>query len=832
MAAVPAPTAVTAVTATASSHAAAVCFHCGDALPAAPARLRVDGIERTFCCDGCAAAAQWIRDAQLDDYYRLRSEPATRVGEDDADLALWDREEVIAEHACNIPGGRELTLLTDGMRCAACAWLIDRALAREPGVLEVSANAVTGRIRIAWDPARTALSLPLRRLLALGYRPYLATGEASERARRSERNRWLLRLGIAGLGAMQAMMFAEALVWGSTSQDGTGTMSQAMRDFLRWVTFLISTPVVFYAGWPFLAGCARELRHRRLGMDTLIATSTLLAYFASVVETVRGGPQVWYDAAVMFVFLLLAARMLEQRVRRVATAQVDALARARPAFATRERADGTRELVPLAALAVGDIVRIAAGESVAADGVLLDTDAGFEESLLTGEAHAVRKTVGMPVFAGTVCRERPARIRVTATGSTTRLSQLARLVEQAQAHRPPLAVAADRIAAWFVFALLACAVVVFFAWHVYEPTRAFEVTLALLVISCPCALSLAVPAALAAANGALAKLGVLPVREDALERLAGVSDVVFDKTGTLSDGEPELGSIATYADMGHDQALQIAIALERDSGHPLARAFLRLPHVDGEAAVATEVIAHAGYGIEGTVGTARWRLGHAGFACGGEDDGALWLGDGAHSFARFDLCEHERDDARAALDRLRDEGLALHLSSGDAPGTVGRLAARLAIDDVHARQTPEDKLAFVHRLQQQGRHVAMIGDGLNDAPVLAGADVSIAMGAGAALAQRAADLVLTSPSLTRIPAAIALARRTRVIVRQNFAWAIGYNVLALPLAAAGLVTPWMAALGMTLSSLLVTLNALRLARTGALLPNERTIEATPVEVRA
>lgn len=804
MTAIPAPLAASPTQGT--GHAVATCFHCGEALPLSPALSRVDGIERAFCCDGCAAAMQWIRDARLDDYYRLRSEPATRVVADDADLALWDRDEVIAEHARTVAGGRELTLLTDGMRCAACAWLIDRALAREPGVLEVSANAVTGRIRIIWDPALTPLSLPLRRLVALGYRPYLATGEASERARRNERNRWLLRLGVAGLGAMQAMMVAEALYL-----DTAGAMSTSMRDFLRWVTFLVSTPVVFYAGWPFLAGCARELRHRRLGMDTLIATSMLLAYFASVAETVRGGPQVWYDAAVMFVFLLLAARMLEQRVRSVASAQVDALARAWPAFATRECADGSRELVSLALLASGDTVRIAAGESVPADGVLLDAEASFEEALLTGEAHAVRKHAGMPVFAGTICRDRPARVRVTATGDTTRLSQLARLVEQAQAHRPPLAVAADRIAAWFVFALLACAAITWVAWRVFEPSRAFEVALALLVISCPCALSLSVPAALAAANGALARLGVLPVRADALDRLARVSDVVFDKTGTLSDGVPWLRGVEVFG-LQREQALSIAAALERDSTHPLARAFVDAsralqPHGD-----ATDVVAHTGQGIEGDVAGKRWRLGHAAFAFGGEDDGALWLGDGRRAAARFDVGEHERHDAREALDLLRAQDIALHLSSGDAAESVSRFAVRLGIDDVHARQTPEDKLALVRRLQQQGRTVAMIGDGLNDAPVLAGADVSIAIGEGAALAQRAADLVLTSPSLARIPAAMALARRTRAIIRQNFAWAIGYNLVALPLAAAGLVTPWLAALGMTLSSLVVTLNALRLAR--------------------
>ncbi|HZX81910.1 MAG TPA: heavy metal translocating P-type ATPase metal-binding domain-containing protein, partial [Lysobacter sp.] len=299
------------------------CWHCGEPLPASPARIDVGGTPRAFCCDGCAAAAQWIRESDLDDYYRLRSEHASRVGTEPADFAVWDRDDVVAGHVRDVEGGREITVLTDGMRCAACAWLIDRALAREPGIADVGANAVTGRIRLTWDPAKTSLSAPLRRLALLGYRPYLAAGAQDEDARRRGRNRSLLRIGLASLGAMQAMMFGEALYL-----DTAGTMAIATRDFLRWITFLVSTPVVFYAGWPFIEGAWRELRLRRLGMDVLVTTSTLLAYFASVVETVRGGTHVWYDAAVMFVFLLLIARTLESHARAAANAQVDALARA------------------------------------------------------------------------------------------------------------------------------------------------------------------------------------------------------------------------------------------------------------------------------------------------------------------------------------------------------------------------------------------------------------------------------------------------------------------------------------------------------------------------
>ncbi|RZA33087.1 MAG: cadmium-translocating P-type ATPase [Lysobacteraceae bacterium] len=791
-------------------EAGAGCYHCGDALPAQPAQRVIDAATRRFCCDGCAAAAQWIGQADLDDYYRLRSAHASRVGTDSVDLSVWDRDEVLAEHAHPVEGGREITLLTDGMRCAACAWLIDRVLGREPGVIEAGANAITGRIRLSWDPARTALSRPLQRLVALGYRPYLAGGEARERERRRQRNRDLVRIGIAGLGSMQAMMFAEALYL-----DFGNTMSVPTRDFFRWITFLVSTPVVFYAGWPFLTGAWRELRERQPGMDTLIGGSTLLAYFASVYETLRGGTHVWYDAAVMFVFLLLCARMLEQRARAIATAQVDALARARPAFATRQRADGSRETVPISALARDDVACVAVGEVVPADGLLLEA-ARFEEALLTGESHPVDKAVGDRVFAGTVCREQPARLRVTGTGSATRLSQLARLVEQAQARRPALARGAERIARNFVSAVLLVALAVYLGWRAYDPSRAFEVTLALLVISCPCALSLAVPAALTAAQGALARLGVLPLRDNALESLATATDIVFDKTGTLSDGRPVLDAVEVFAGMDDAQALRIAAALERDSGHPIAQAFAsatRVRGADHQGLQASAVRAVPGHGIEGVVDGRRWRLGQAGFAAAAADDGRIWLGDGERGVARFSLRESEREDARAAIEALRGLGLAVHLSSGDGLAAVRRFADQLGIGEAHARQTPEDKLAFVHGLQRQGRRVAMVGDGLNDAPVLAGADVSLALGEGAALAQRAADLVLTGGSLARIPQAVRVARRTRLVINQNLAWALGYNLLALPIAAAGMVTPWLAALGMAVSSLIVTVNALRLART-------------------
>jgi P-type Cu2+ transporter len=797
-----------------------LCHHCSEPLPPAPLRASVERVEHAFCCAGCAGAARFIEDSGLADYYRLRAARGRRVQAQDEDFSAYDREDVLAAHAhtpTNAPECRELTLILDGMRCAACAWLIDRALAQLDGIEEVSSNAISSRVSLRWRPQRIALSKVLQRLAALGYRPHLSPGEALERRRRDERRRLLLRLGVAGLGSLQAMMFAEALYL-----DFSGSMPLPTRDFLRWITCAVSAPVVFYAGWPFIAGLLRELKARALGMDTLVGGSILLAYFASVIETVRGGTHVWFDAAVMFVFLLLVARFVETMARQRAAAAVDALAQARPALAWRLRADGMAEQVPLAALAVGDRVRVPVGEALPADGLLEDPVAELDEALLSGESRSVCRHAGETVFAGSLARLQPLQLRVTRTGSETRLSHLMQLVERLQQRRPRLAELADRLASRFVVVLLLAAALTFAYWWQVQPERAFEIALAVLVVSCPCALSLAIPAALASAGGALVKLGALPLRVDALESLADIDTVLFDKTGTLSEGRPRLAAIEPLRELDADRAGRIAAALEREAGHPLARAFEGI-----EAAPANRVKAHAGAGIEGEVEGRSWRLGHAGFACGGDPaDPALYLGDGEHAFARFSIEDPLRADAANAVAELRRQGPALEILSGDAPHTVATVANALGIERFRARAAPEDKLAHLRALQAQGRRVLMLGDGINDAPVLAAADVSIALADGAPLAHRAADLVLGGGRLQRLPQLLDLARRTRRLIRQNLAWALAYNALALPFAAAGWIGPWLAALGMTASSLVVTVNALRLGRVAAA---ETTTDQAPAQ---
>ena len=783
-----------------SASATSGCFHCGEPLPPAPVRVRLDDAEREVCCTGCGAAASWIRDAGLGDYYRLRDSTGARVDLAPTDYSAWDRADVQAGHAIDTPEGREITVVCEGMHCAACAWLIDHALRREPGVSDAGANAVTGRVRIAWDPRRTPLSRVLARLAALGYRPHLAQGEAAERERRRERNRMIARLGVAALGTTQAMMFAEALYL-----DTANEMAPATRDFFRWITFLVSTPVVFFSGWPFLSGMATELRERRPGMDTLVATSVLLAYFASLVETLRGGAHVWFDAAVMFVLFLLAARFLERMARRQASARLDTLARAQPALAWREVAGG-REQIPVTALRTGDVVQVGAGDTVPADGELIDEAAALDESLLTGESTAVAKRAGDALYAGSACREAPLRLRVTRTGADTRLSQLVRAVDRAQSTRPRVARFADAVAQRFVVSLFVAAAVVFAIWWQLQPERAFEIALAVLVVSCPCALSLAVPTALATAHGTLARWGVLALGADSLESLAQADVVVLDKTGTLTLGQPRLHHAKAFeGDIGHWR--RIAAALEANAGHPLALAFAM-----NDVPSATAVRTLPGHGVQGEVDGRAFRLGRAEFAAGRTDDGALWLGDGSTAFARFETSDPVRPDAGEAVACLRALGLPPHLLSGDGDANVATVADSLGIGDFASRQSPEDKLAAVRALQAQGRRVLAVGDGINDAPVLAGADVSVAMAGGAPLAHRSADLVLAGASLMRLPQAVQLARRTRRIIRQNLGWALAYNVVALPLAAMGLIGPGLAALGMAASSLVVTANALRLGR--------------------
>jgi Cu2+-exporting ATPase len=785
------------------SAAPAGCFHCGEPVPAQDApRARVAGAMRAFCCGGCEAAAAWIEGAGLGGYYRARAQPALLPSPaTDEVLARWDAPAFLAAHAKAEGGRRATTLVVEGIRCAACAWLIERALAREPGIARVSVNAATSRLSLAWDPAVTRLSQAVALLARLGYRAHCPARDDA-RAVDAERRISLKRLAVAGLGAMQAMMLSEALYFGA------GELDVATRDFFRWITFLVATPVVFYAGWPFLAGAVRQVRLRAPGMDLLVAVSVLLAWAASLVETLRGGEAVYFDAAVMFIFFLLAARHIETEARRRATAALDVLARAQPELAVRLDSAGREATVAVAEVAPGDRLRVRVGDAVPVDGVLLDAPAELDESFVTGESRAVAHAAGEVLLAGSVALGSPLELRAARAASESTIARLAELAARAQAMRPRAARIADRVAGVFVVAMLVVAGLVGLAWWSIEPARALPATLAVLAATCPCALALAVPAAIAAAQAAFARMGALVLDPDAVESLARADRVIFDKTGTLTTGRPELAAVEARG-VSRAEALAEAAALERGMRHPLAAVFA--PFDDGRPV--TGLRARAGEGIAGRIGGSQRRIGTRAFAAGetGDDEG-IWLGDGRRALARFDCADAPRPGAAEALDALAAGGLSLEILSGDSATRVGALAGQLGVREWRSRCLPAAKLARVESLRARGERIAMVGDGVNDAAVLAGADVAIALADGAALAQASAAVVLAGPGFVRLPALFETARRARRVMRQNIGWAIAYNALALPLAAAGLVPPWLASLGMAASSLVVTLNALRLAR--------------------
>ena len=654
----------------------------------------------------------------------------------------------------------------------------------------------------------------LRVLEHVGLRPHPLAGEPAEQLAILERRTALKRLAVAGFGMMQVMMFAVPLYIGESSG-----MDPGIRELLRLVSMLVSVPVALYAGWPFYAGALQALRARSISMDVPVSIGIVLAFAASVWNAMRGHGEVYFDSVTMFVFFLALGRYVEMIARHRAGSVADALARLAPVTARRAR-DGVIEDVQAMELAVGDVLLVRTGEVFAADGTVTEGGGRVDESMLTGESTAIAKEPGSRVHAGTQNLGAPLSVRVEAVADQTVLSGIVALLERAQAERPRLARAADRAAAWFLGRILIGAALVFAVWWFVDPSRAFSATLAVLVVTCPCALSLATPAAIAAATSALARRGVLVAHSDALETLAKANRVLWDKTGTLTKGLIRVEEVRVLADVAESECLSLALALERMSEHPIARAFLASG--SGNAA-ARDVAVVAGQGLEGTVGERRLRIGQPAFAMGlsspqavpdSRFDGESWvcLGDARGLLAAFRLTDQLRPEAGECVARLRVLGLASEIVSGDEDAAVARIAARSRIEHHESRLSPEAKLARLKTLQSAGAVVVAVGDGINDAPLLRGADVAIAMGRGSALAQTSADLILVRDSLDALPEAVKLARRTQRIVRQNLAWSIIYNIAALPLAAFGLVPPWLAAIGMSLSSVAVVLNAMRLSR--------------------
>lgn len=814
--------------AAASVSAAKTCFHCGQ--PIAPqahypihqtADAKTPAQEHAACCRGCQAVAQAILDAGLHDYYQHRTQlpdtpQTTALAPVLAQLKLYDAPE-IQQSFVKVEDEyvREASLILEGITCAACVWLNERHLIHLKGVLAVEINYSNHRARIRWDERVINLSRILQAIQEIGYIAHPFDVGRHESLYRQERKTALQRLFVAGFGMMQVMMYAVPLYLAD------GDMTADIELLMRVASLILTLPVVTYASIGFYRNAWRDLRRGRVGMDVPVSLGILLSFLASVWGTMHNALHVYYDSATMFVFFLLCGRYVEMVARNRANEAVDSLVKLIPAFTTRLPLypdTQTQEAIPVAQLRPQDVVLVRAGETIPSDGCVLEGESEADESLLTGESRPIPKRTGDKVTGGAVNMSSSLLVRVTQVGQDTLLSGIVRLLDRALAEKPQLTKIADQIAAWFVLVVLVLAAVTFVAWQWYNPDQALWAAVAVLVVTCPCALSLATPVALTAATGYLTRQGLLVTRGHALETLARASHVIFDKTGTLTEGRLSLQQLIPLASVSSADCLALAAALEHHSEHPLAKA-LSVHRTDIHA---TQLRTQAGAGVSGEVDGQIYHLGKAAFVqtlhglpvpdlSTPVGSSVVWLGSAQGWLAALVFADQVREEAKTVVQALQNAGKTVCLLSGDEQATAHYLGKQLGIETIHGGMTPAEKLAYVQTLQQQGAVVAMLGDGINDAPVLAGASVSIAMGEGTAVAQASADMILLG-RLSQLLVGFDKARRTMRVIRQNLGWAIIYNVVAVPFAALGWITPWLAGLGMTMSSLLVVLNAVRLTK--------------------
>ncbi|MCK5726535.1 MAG: cadmium-translocating P-type ATPase [Thiotrichaceae bacterium] len=795
-----------------------ICYHCGLDIPKGyHLAVTINKYAQPMCCSGCAAVAQAIVDNGLTTFYQHRTQsaetPEVLIPEQ---LMVYDNQQLQDSFVSSIDDNtnhHQASLILEGIVCAACVWLNERHVQQLEGVIDFRVNYSTHRATLVWDNTKIKLSDVLIAITDIGYRAHPYDPSRLEALQSKEKAKNLKRIAIAGVGMMQVMMLAISLYLG----DALG-MRENTYHFLRWVSLLLTAPVVVFASSLFFKSAWNDLKKGRVGMDVPVSIAILTAFTASLWATMSGQGDVYFDSVNMFTFFLLVGRYLEMQARHKAGQVAEALVRLLPDTAIR-LVNGEQEIIPASELQKNDHVLVRAGDTIPADGIVLDGMSSVNESLLTGESIPVDKQKGADLIAGSINIESPLTMQVEQFGDNTVLSAITRLLDKAQAEKPQLALFANRVAVWFVLALLVIAVAVFSYWGFsVSIEKAFWITLSVLVVTCPCALSLATPVALTAATGKLTSSGMLTTSGHALETLAKVDHVVFDKTGTLTLGQLSLNETRLVQPNNASVLLTLAASLESYSEHPIAQAITVL---SDERIDLSKISVVSGQGVQAVSEAIRYRIGKLDYVqdlVGRKRPEALqnlsgtqvYLASENEWLAAFDLQDTDRKESIQCIQQLHDLGIKTTILSGDHCTVVSALAEQLGINESYGDLNPQGKLQKIKQYQQAGEVVAMVGDGVNDAPVLAQAQVSIAMGKGAQLAQASADMVLLSENLLQVPQAIRTARSMKRIITQNFSWAIIYNVSAIPLAAAGLVLPWVAAIGMSASSLVVVLNSLRL----------------------
>ncbi|HEY7985996.1 MAG TPA: cation-translocating P-type ATPase [Methylophilaceae bacterium] len=707
----------------------------------------------------------------------------------------------------------ESNLAIEGMHCAACSLHVEQALMSVNGVVSAEVNATSARARVIWSAATTKPSDWMRAISQAGYNALPATDSPSFELRRKQQRLALWRWLVAGFCMLQVMMYTmPAYV------SGFGDMTPDIRQLLQWAAWVLTLPVIIFSCGPFFSNAWRDIKQRQISMDFPVSLGIIITFSVSTAATFQPtgwwGNQVYFDSLTMFVFFLLTGRWLELRMRSRTAGALEDLMRRLPDSVDRKNADGSFSRVAVRRLMLGDVVRVLPGESFPADGTIVLGETQVDEALLTGESRPVVRGLGSAVIAGSHNLNAAVLQKVEQLGKSTRYAQIVALMERASIDKPRLALLADRMSRPFILlVLLAATGAAAFWWHT-DPGRALMAAVAVLVVTCPCALSLATPAAMLASAGSLARRGVLVRRLQALEALAEIDTVIFDKTGTLTSDSMHVVLTTARKGVSSEDAFQTARAIAQHSKHPVSRALVAAGNAQPADSV-SDVIEISGQGLTANSGFGQVRLGSAKF-CGIDitptDSVQVHLTDKLGWLASFVIDEDIRPDARIAVQALQDAGIQVQVLSGDRLQAVQRIATQIGISIVAGDCSPQDKLTHLQFLQKHGKSVAMIGDGLNDGPVLASAHVSVAMGDAVPVAQAQSDFVVLSGQLILIPQLLMQARRTMHIVRQNLLWAAAYNAVCVPLAVMGWLSAWVAGLGMALSSLIVIMNAARLAR--------------------
>jgi Cu2+-exporting ATPase len=800
------------------------CFHCG--LPVTENyHATVGGAERDFCCLGCQAVCGAIYEAGLQGYYQRTPEGVllSPPPEPPKDIDIYDLEEVQQEFITRTGCLRDIHLLVEGIHCPACVWLIERVMLREPGVQSANVNLTAKRIHLRWDSRRNKLSSLIRALARIGYSAVPYDPENAEGVIKKANRSMLFRLFFAGFAMMNMIWISIALYSGADKGE--------FRDFFHWMGFALATPTLLYAGYPFYRGAIGGMRVGRLTMDLPIAIglSVTYAYSTYITATANKIGEVYFDTVTNLIFVILIGRYLEGMFRHQALSATRRLMELQPRVATVMQ-DGKEQITPTRGVRLGEHVLIKPGYKVPVDGIVIDGHSAVDESMLSGESVPVSKSIGAKVSAGTLNTSGALLVEVSSTLQNTTLAKIIRLVEEAQASKAPIQRMADTIVPWFVLVTLICAALTFFIWQRDSFELALMAATSVLIITCPCALGMATPMSVAVASGLGAKHGILIKNGLVLETLSKVTHFVFDKTGTLTEGRMSVAHMRTGADFAAQNILRSAAAVERYSEHAAARAIVaeaqaqqlnfRDVSVQGFHATAGLGVQADVDGISVLLGSIEW-LTRSGITPNSELQAqALELEEEAMScvhcalgtahVAVFALADKLREDAPQLVNELRAAGIGMTLLSGDRRAVAVAIARQLGGMDVIAEVLPQDKDSEIQRLQQRGEVVAMVGDGVNDAPALIRADVGIALGSGTDVSVESADIVLMHNELDKVRLATLLSRRTLLTIKQNIGLSFMYNLIMVPLAMMARVDPLVAAITMPISSLVVIGNAARI----------------------